>query len=248
MPTCRLFGVTKFLSQGRGVGQAAPGDRRALAHLDAEAAPPLHGGKADFVGDVVADEDGGAAGERGLGQEVLDRMARARAARLGFHDHLAALQGDAGRFVDGLLHRLQAVVFQLGRQPVVQRQRAALVLHQQARVACGHAARRRFHVVQRMGVEQVQGAVGAAPLGPVHAGDRELQRVQEGVELLDGAAGDDGHRALQVVVQVLQHREHGLGHVHGVGLRRDVHHGPVEVEEQGAGGIEDLRKRHARPP
>ncbi|MCY1311000.1 hypothetical protein D9M68_708330 [compost metagenome] len=80
-------------------------------------------------------------------------------------------------------------------------------------------------------------AVGAE-FGPVHAGGRQLQGLQEVVQLDDRPAGDDGERAVQPLVQRAQRADQFRFYLHQFGPRREVGQRAVEVEKQGGIGFD----------
>ena len=100
---CRPFGGRRRLcsssaQRGAAIGAGGARPRSAPSPTFTPRPPqPLHGGEADFVGEVVAHEHRHAAGKRRLVQEGLDRVALAGAAGLGLDHHLAAQQGQARR-------------------------------------------------------------------------------------------------------------------------------------------------------
>jgi hypothetical protein len=101
-------------------------------------------------------------------------------------------------------------------------------------------------VLQGVRGQQRHAAVGGAALGTVHARHGQPQGLQERVDLFDGAARDQGDSAAEILMQALQRADQGPGHAHGIGLWGDVHHGPIEIEEQCARWPEDLHESHAR--
>ena len=135
-------------------GEAGAPPRSAVAHLDAHAAEALHGGEADLVGDVVADEHRDAPGERRLCRNAS--MARPLLAPPGLASTtiLPRSRVSAGRLLHGALHDVQALGLELGCLPVVQRHRAALVLDQQVGMARGERLGGILDLFQRMGGQQ----------------------------------------------------------------------------------------------
>ena len=87
-------------------------------------------------------------------------------------------------------------------------------------------------------------AAGAAPLRAVHAGHRQVQGLQEAVDLLDGAARNQGQRAAEVVVQRLQRAHQARRHDDGFRLRRQVDQGAVEIKKERAGWAKNVHKIH----
>ena len=241
-------GKLELFAEDRGRRDALPRHRGALADLHAQAFHALHGRETDLVGDVVADENRGATRKGRLGHEGLDRRPLARAARLRFDDHLAAQQGQARRFLNGGLHGGDAFGFTLGRLAVMQGDRAALGFDAQPRIASHECECAGFHLLERVGTQERDGAIGAAPFGAVHARRGQGQRFQERVDLRDGPPGDQRERAAEVAMQLLERGGQRGRNDHRLRLGRDVHQGAVEVQEYRARGEQDVLEIHGHRP
>ena len=126
-----------MLSSQRSTARTSGNRHRAMvapvADLHRVAVHLVHHGEPVLVGDVVADEHGRASDERRLVHEGADRFALVRSRRPELHDVLPELDRV---FVPELFaersHGVEHVRLQLRRGAIVQRERAALVLHQQA--------------------------------------------------------------------------------------------------------------------
>ena len=177
-------------------------------------------------------------------QEGLDRVALAGATGLGLHHHLAAQQGQPGRLLDRGLHGLQAQRFELGRLPIVQGQRTALVFDAQARMLGCQRGRGFLDPLQRMGCDQCDVAAGTAPLSAVDAGHGQAQRPKEAVDLLDGTARNQGQRAAEVLFQRLQRAHEARRHDDGFRLIRQIDQGPVEIKKECARWAKNVHKIH----
>src|SRR5438067_8866993 len=116
---------------------------RARPDLDRVPAQALDDAKAVLVGEIVAEEDGHATGERLLAHEGLDGAPLVVAGGFELRHHLAALHFHA------LAYRARRFPYhgvrrarEAWREPVVQRHAVALVLEDKAGVALGEAAQR----------------------------------------------------------------------------------------------------------
>ncbi|MDF2799207.1 MAG: hypothetical protein K0R85_1951 [Devosia sp.] len=76
-------------------------------------------------------------------------------------------------------------------------------------------------------------AVSSAALGAVGAGNRQLQRREELVDVLDFAAGDDGKGAVELAGGALELVGQGRGNLNGIRGGRDLNEGAVEVGKDG---------------
>ena len=93
----------------------------------------IDGGKAGFVGEIVAKEHGSAAGERRFLHEGADHLALARAAGLEFEHALSGLQGQyLGVTLGEVFGECAGNLLQLRRLTKMQGKGDALVLQVQA--------------------------------------------------------------------------------------------------------------------
>ena len=126
-----------------------------------------------------------------------------------------------------------AQAFQRRRMPVVQRQRRVFLLQLQARLALHQALQHLGGHPQVGRVHTMQLAAAVAAAGAVLAGQGQHQRVEKVVQLGHAAPRHDGQRTPQPQAQRLQQVGQNGWHPHQLGPGRDVHQGPVKVEEQG---------------
>ncbi|MDF2799208.1 MAG: hypothetical protein K0R85_1952 [Devosia sp.] len=106
----------------------------AFAQLDADATQFLGGDEAVFVGDVIANEDRGAAGEGLFLHEGAQGGTLADALGARFEHHLARHERKFGVAVDRFLHRLTAQILKLGGLAEVEGDGTILGLDQQFRM------------------------------------------------------------------------------------------------------------------
>ena len=195
---------------------------------------------------VVADVDRAPAEEGRLAQEVTHRAALVHRAGQRLHHLLALLQAQAGRSGHGFGQRMAAQRREIGCLAVVQRDGPALELDPQRGVPRGQGGGGGGDVGERgIGRGQPrQAAGGVAPLGAMHAGGRQAQRREQGIELADRTAGYQRERAAQAGGQQGQAVHQAGGHAHRLGRRGDVHQGAVEVQEQRRVAGKGDRKHH----
>ena len=113
------------------------------ANRKAQAAELRNDAEYRLVGDIVADEDRIAVGEWRAVHQVADRIGLVDAGRFDLDDELAgqnfncAGRGIGANLVDRRAHRIGF----FGRQPIVQSERIAFVLGEDAGAEFGHARR-----------------------------------------------------------------------------------------------------------
>ena len=108
---------------------------RPFAHLDAPTAQCLHGGKAGFVGDVIAHEDRYASRKRCLGHEIGNGLAFVDTTWLHFKDALTAQKLHAFHLLHGFCKGVMAQGLKMGCLAVVKGHAHPLLFYQQLRVA-----------------------------------------------------------------------------------------------------------------
>ena len=124
---------------------------------------------------------------------------------------------------------------EMRRKPVVQRERIALVLDDDARLA----VRERRELVLQLRIEQRLRArhrpVGETHLGAVARDARQFQRLEEQIEFGERPAADERQRPADALGQPLK-RNGQVGRDHDLERgRRQIEDGPVDVEQNGSG-------------
>ena len=186
-----------------------------------------------FIGQIVAEHDGGRSLERLLLHEGGDGCALVGARRLQLQHHMARLQRQAclGLQLPGQSLRRRALV---GRQSIMQARRDSLVLDDHSLPVSGEGVKG----VQSpgdggVGRRPLDRAAFQAPLQSMNARGGFKGPVGDPVDLSDGAAADHGDPAVEAILHRLQH---GRAARHGTDLVRRRRHGrkhAVQVEEQG---------------
>ena len=232
---------------GAGAGQRMRGQAAvALADQHAPAAGAVGRAETVFVGEVVADEDRHAAGERRARHHPLQRTALVAAFGHELHDMVARLQAVAGQRADPLAREAGHRLGRMRCGAPVQGQAHALVLDQHARVRGGQVRRLAMQLVQEGGgvVGQVRrGLRVAAELVPVQSGRGQPQRREQRVQLRQRPPADQRHGTAQAVADRADGLQDLRQHAHGCGIVAELDQGAVHVEEQRAGVIEWGRRR-----
>jgi hypothetical protein len=126
------------------------------------------------------------------------------------------------------------VARELGHLAVVQRERRALVLDEDAGMAGGEIREQVAQPVERLRVRgvQVHRAVAAATLAAVLARDRKHDAGEQHVDVADRAAGDQRERAAEDRRGLGQRHAEERVDVDAVGRLGELDQRAVDVEEQ----------------
>ena len=203
--------------------------------MDGEAAAGVHHFETVLVGEVVADEHRAAVAIGRLGQEAGDRHALGGAGRHDLGHRLAVLQAiGAAEVGDDRRHRRQRVLGAFGRLAPVQRDGLALVLDEQAGVGAEPVLQVVDHAAEVRGRAMLEmRPVSEAALGAVQARGIEAEGREQRIQRREGAAGDDGERAVEPMLQPHQRVERGGVEYHRVRPLGDIDEGAVEIEKHG---------------
>jgi hypothetical protein len=236
---CSFQCVVQPVPDSRDVRQAIAGATRPGADLDRDAADPVHLGKAVFVIQVIADEHRMAAAKGRFRKIFGHRRALVDARRLDFYHALALLQFQpATRFLHQPRHQSMRVGGQMGRLPVVQGERQALVLQQQAGMASQHRCQRLLEGAFGAGWRGMdpQPAGGVASLQTMLAGQRHALCAQQFFQIGDRAAADQGQGAAADAGQPSDQFKQFQVHPHGRRRVGDFEQRAIDIEEEGALG------------
>jgi hypothetical protein len=232
-------------SDGRDVRQPITRFRSAIADAHAIPAERLCCTDAVFVGHVVADEDGQATGERGLGHEGAHGATLGDTTPFQLEHEMAADPFPCVHRLGLCRERREKSVtadrFQLGTRPIVQRKTALLQFQDEPFVPSRQRLRASDDMRRRRCGDRGDQAIGAAPFSAVHTGRRQSQRLQEMIELIDRPAADHRERPVQRGLQAAQRGHHPRGRLHILRTRSERRQGAIEVEEQ-RGRRGDLRR------
>ncbi len=207
---------------------------RPFANLDAVPTQVLHCDKSGFVGHVVARENRHTSGKGRQLHEVADGLTFVYACGLDLEHTFAAKELKIIATIKGRKQPIKADAFELWRVAVVQSDGVGLVFDQQTRVGVSQALHRRQRLIERRRSSGgLRAAIGKSALRTMFASGRQAQRLQKMVNFGYWPAGDDGHRAAEMLLQDRE-RVHGAAvHLYGVGRGRDVGNGAVEIQEKG---------------
>lgn len=156
------------------------------------------GGKAGFIGHIIADEDRPCAAHRWLRHQAVDRPTLIAACRAHFDHHLAGLQveieirGDG--FGDGA-----GFAFDAGIRPVMERYPKAFLFKKHVRATIGKLPDASRRLVKRPGPVWSNQGSSAPVLTSVASRNGQFggSFTKYSVDLLQRATTDDGHPVIQ---------------------------------------------------
>ena len=222
-------------SVGRSKHDLTPGTLR--PDRDPDAVKIGHDLEHAQVGFVVTDEERPAIGKRRVGHQFANGGGLGETGLLDFHHQLAGQQLDRGRLelIANLGSSLPHEAFLFRSQPVVQRQRVALVLEDDAGPRFRDGGKLALHAgVERRQPRRLRGSAGSRAQFGAMATDRgQLQRRKNQIELADGPPAHEGDGPAGAVPKSPQRLAQRMRNIDLARRRGEVEKRAIHVQQNG---------------